>query len=42
MEEKLDAEPLTGAAAFEHLTGPSQGTVTWLNESTSDIPSTAR
>ena len=36
-QEEGDAEPQTGAAAFEHLTGPSHGTVTWLNESTSDI-----
>ena len=36
-QEELDAERLPGVAAFEHLTGPSQGTVTWLNESTSDI-----
>ena len=37
MEDERGAAPLTGVAALEHLTGPSRGTVTWLNASTSDI-----
>ena len=37
MESELGTAPLTDVAALEHLTGPSRGTVTWLNASTSDI-----
>ncbi len=33
MEDERGADPLTGAAALEHLTGPSRGTVTWLSGS---------
>ncbi len=37
MEDERGADPLTGAAALEHLTGPSRGTVTWLSGSALDI-----
>ncbi len=37
MEDERDTDSLTGAAALEHLTGPSHGTVTWLSASTLDI-----
>ncbi len=37
MTDESDAYPLGGAAALEHLTGPSRGTVTWLNGSVLDI-----
>ena len=37
MAEEHGATPLTGAAALEHLTGPSRGTVTWLSASTLNI-----
>jgi len=37
MEDELGADPLAGAAALEHLTGPSRGTVTWLSGSALDI-----
>ena len=36
-QEERRVAPSTGAAAFEHLTGPCHGTVTWLGPSTSDI-----
>jgi len=37
MENERGAYPLAGAAALEHLTGPSRGTVAWLSASTLDI-----
>ena len=37
MEDASGATPLTGAAVLEHLTGPSRGSVTWLNASTLNI-----
>lgn len=37
MEEKRGIEPPTDAAALEHLTGPSRGTVTWLSGPYLDI-----
>ena len=37
MEDERGAYPLAGAAALEHLTGPSRGTVTWLSGPTLDI-----
>ncbi len=35
------AEPLAAAASLEHLTGPSRGTVSWLNAGLLDIRLTA-
>ena len=37
MEDEHGADSATGAAALEHLTGPSRGTWTWLSESVLDI-----
>ena len=37
MADERGAYPLAGAAALEHLTGPSRGTVTWLSGPTLDI-----
>ncbi len=37
MKDELSATPLTGAAALEHLTGSSRGSVTWLNASALNI-----
>ena len=37
MEDEFNEDPLAGAAALEHLTGPSRGTVTWLTGSAFDI-----
>jgi hypothetical protein len=37
MEDERGADPLAGAAALEHLTGPSRGTVTWLSGLALDI-----
>ena len=37
MENQRDAAPSAVAAALEHLTGPSRGTVTWLRTSALDI-----
>ncbi len=37
MEDERGADPLAGAAALEHLTGPSRGTVKWLSGSALDI-----
>ncbi len=37
MENERGTYPLAGAAALEHLTGPSRGTVAWLSASTLDI-----
>ena len=37
MEDERGAEPLARAAALEHLTGPSRGTVMWLSRSALDI-----
>ena len=37
MADELYAAPLTEVAALEHITGPSRGTVTWLQASTLDI-----
>ncbi len=37
MEDERGADPLAGAAALEHLTGPSRGTVVWLSGSVLDI-----
>jgi serine protease Do len=41
MVEERDANPPTGGIVLEHLTGPSHGTVTWLNGSTLDVSLTA-
>ncbi len=37
MEDERGADPLAGATALEHLTGPSRGTVTWFSGPTLDI-----
>ncbi|MCK5362294.1 MAG: hypothetical protein KAR22_04975 [Gammaproteobacteria bacterium] len=37
MEEERGADSLAVAAALEHLTGPSRGTVTWLSGQALDI-----
>ncbi len=37
MSDELGADPPAGAIALEHLTGPSRGTVMWLDGSTLDI-----
>ncbi len=37
MAEEGDVEPLIGAAALEHQTGPSRGTVTWLSGPTLSV-----
>ena len=37
MEDESGTEAPVGVAAFEHLTGPCHGTVTWVSASTSDI-----
>ncbi len=37
MEDERITAPIAGAAALEHLTGPSFGKVTWLSASTVDI-----
>jgi S1-C subfamily serine protease len=37
MEDERGADSLAGAAALEHLTGPSRGTVTWLSGPALDI-----
>jgi hypothetical protein len=37
MEDERGTDPLAGAAALEHLTGPSRGTVTWLSGLALDI-----
>ena len=37
MADERGAYPLAGAAALEHLTGPSRGMVTWLSGPTLDI-----
>ena len=37
MEEERDENPMAGAVALEHLTGPYRGTVTWLSGSALDI-----
>ena len=37
MEDERITAPIAGAAALEHLTGPSLGKVTWLSASTVDI-----
>ncbi len=42
MADEGGAYPLGGAAALEHLTGPSRGTVTWLSGSALDISLSAR
>jgi S1-C subfamily serine protease len=42
MDEGHVAEPVIGAVALEHLTGPSRGQVTWLDTSAHDITLTPR
>jgi S1-C subfamily serine protease len=42
MEDKPHTAPIAGAAALEHLTGPSHGKVMWLNATTVDISMTPR
>ncbi len=37
MEDERVENPLAGATALEHLTGPSRGTVTWLSGSALDL-----
>ncbi len=37
MENERGTYPLAGAAALEHLTGPSRGKVAWLSASTLDV-----